>query len=75
MSELKIAIAGASGRMGHILIEAVSNAPDAILAERYRVTLSVKKLFDRDYYAGVLSANVLPLGDPRTVMLRVVTKF
>ena len=26
MTELKIAIAGASGRMGHILIEAVSNA-------------------------------------------------
>src|SRR5450830_1230156 len=32
MTELKIAIAGASGRMGHILIEAVSNAPDAVLA-------------------------------------------
>lgn len=44
-------------------------------AKTYRVTLSVKNLFDRDYYAGVLSANVLPLGDPRTVMLRVVTNF
>jgi len=44
-------------------------------AKSYRVTLSVKNLFDRDYYAGVLSANVLPLGDPRTVMLRVVTNF
>ena len=32
MTELKIAIAGASGRMGHILIEAVGNAPDAVLA-------------------------------------------
>ncbi|MBV7535400.1 TonB-dependent siderophore receptor [Duganella sp. sic0402] len=44
-------------------------------AGRYRVTLTVKNLFDRDYYAGVLSNNVLPLGDPRTVMLRVVTSF
>ena len=44
-------------------------------AKHYRVTLSVKNLFDRDYYAGVLSNNVLPLGDPRTVMLRVVTNF
>ncbi len=32
MTELNIAIAGASGRMGHILIEAVGNAPDAVLA-------------------------------------------
>jgi iron complex outermembrane receptor protein len=44
-------------------------------ARHYRVTLSVKNLFDRDYYAGVLSNNVLPLGDPRTVLLRVVTSF
>jgi iron complex outermembrane receptor protein len=44
-------------------------------AKHYRVTLSVKNLFDRDYYAGVLNNNVLPLGDPRTVMLRVVTNF
>ncbi|WP_432379312.1 TonB-dependent siderophore receptor [Duganella sp. P38] len=44
-------------------------------AGRYRVTLTVKNLFDRDYYAGVLSNNVLPLGDPRTVMLRVVASF
>ena len=44
-------------------------------ANGYRVTLSVKNLFDRDYYAGVLSNNVLPLGDPRTVMLRVVSNF
>lgn len=44
-------------------------------ARGYRVTLSVKNLFDRDYYAGVLNNNVLPLGDPRTVMLRAVTSF
>lgn len=44
-------------------------------AKAYRVSVSIKNLFDRDYYAGVLSNNVLPLGDPRTVMLRVVTNF
>ncbi|MET3131069.1 4-hydroxy-tetrahydrodipicolinate reductase [Oxalobacteraceae bacterium GrIS 1.11] len=32
MTELKIAIAGASGRMGRILIEAIAEAPDAVLA-------------------------------------------
>ncbi|MET0265269.1 MAG: TonB-dependent siderophore receptor [Duganella sp.] len=44
-------------------------------AAAYRLTLSVKNLFDRDYYAGVLNNNVLPLGDPRTVLLRVTTSF
>lgn len=44
-------------------------------AHGYRVTLSVKNLFDHDYYAGVLNNNVLPLGDPRTVMLRAVASF
>ncbi|HYD82265.1 MAG TPA: 4-hydroxy-tetrahydrodipicolinate reductase [Paucimonas sp.] len=32
MTPLKIAVAGASGRMGRMLIEAISNAPDATLA-------------------------------------------
>jgi len=32
MNPLKIAVAGASGRMGHMLIEAILNAPDAVLA-------------------------------------------
>src|SRR5689334_168273 len=32
MTQLNIAIAGASGRMGHMLIEAVQKAPDARLA-------------------------------------------
>ena len=41
----------------------------------WRVTLSIKNLFDRDYYAGVLNNNVLPLGDPRTIMLRVTTSL
>ena len=29
---LRIAVAGASGRMGHMLIEALSSAPDLVLA-------------------------------------------
>lgn len=32
MTQLKIAVAGASGRMGHMLIEAILNAPDTTLA-------------------------------------------
>ena len=32
MTDLNIAIAGAGGRMGRILIEAVQNAPDARLS-------------------------------------------
>ena len=32
MNPLKIAVAGASGRMGRMLVEAVQNAPDAVLS-------------------------------------------
>jgi 4-hydroxy-tetrahydrodipicolinate reductase len=32
MNQMKIAVAGASGRMGHMLIEAIQNAEDATLA-------------------------------------------
>ena len=32
MNQLKIAVAGASGRMGHMLIETILEAPDAKLA-------------------------------------------
>jgi 4-hydroxy-tetrahydrodipicolinate reductase len=32
MNELKIAVAGAGGRMGRILVEAIAAAPDAVLA-------------------------------------------
>ncbi|KAF3998615.1 4-hydroxy-tetrahydrodipicolinate reductase [Glaciimonas immobilis] len=31
MNQMKIAVAGASGRMGHMLIEAIQNAEDAVL--------------------------------------------
>ena len=32
MTQMKIAVAGASGRMGRMLIEAIRNAPDAVLS-------------------------------------------
>ena len=38
MSQMKIAVAGASGRMGRMLIEAIRNAPDAVLAGALDVT-------------------------------------
>ena len=38
MTQLKIAVAGASGRMGRMLIEAIRNAPDAVLAGALDVT-------------------------------------
>lgn len=41
----------------------------------YRVLLSIKNLFDKEYFAGVLNNNVVPLGDPRTVMLKTVFNF
>lgn len=41
----------------------------------YRVMLNVKNLFDKDYFAGTLNANVVPLGDPRMVMLKAVFDF
>lgn len=41
----------------------------------YRVSLNVKNLFDKEYYAGVLNANVLPLGDPRVATLKAVFDF
>lgn len=41
----------------------------------YRVMLNVKNLFDKDYYAGTLNNFVVPLGDPRTVMLKAVFDF
>lgn len=41
----------------------------------YRLSLNVKNLFDKEYYAGVLNANVLPLGDPRVATLKAVFDF
>ena len=48
---LKIAVAGASGRMGQMLIEAVGQADDAVLAGRLDVDLDIR--------AGLADAQVL----------------
>lgn len=53
----------------------VADASLAYQGRGYRVSLNVKNLFDKEYYAGVLNANVLPLGDPRTAVLKAVFDF
>lgn len=53
----------------------VADASLAYQGRGYRLSLNVKNLFDREYYAGVLSNNVLPLGDPRVAVLKAVFDF
>lgn len=53
----------------------VADANISYQGDGYRVLLNVKNLFDKDYYAGALNNNVIPLGDPRTVMLKTVFDF
>ncbi|GGI19444.1 TonB-dependent siderophore receptor [Oxalicibacterium faecigallinarum] len=53
----------------------VADANVSYQGDGYRVLLNVKNLFDKDYYAGALNNNVIPLGDPRTVMLKTVFDF
>ncbi len=52
---LRIAIAGASGRMGRMLIEAVQNAPDAVLAGALDVPSSPALGLDATAFLGVNS--------------------
>lgn len=54
----------------------VADASVSYQGTGYRLLLNVKNLFDKDYYAGVLSNGlIVPLGDPRTVMLKAVFDF
>lgn len=53
----------------------VADASVSYQGKGYRLMLNVKNIFDKDYYAGVLSANAVPVGDPRTVMLKTVFDF
>jgi 5-(carboxyamino)imidazole ribonucleotide synthase len=55
MTQLKIAVAGASGRMGRMLIEAIRNAPDAALAGALDVT-------------GVLAVELFETNDGRVLV-------
>ena len=52
MTSLKIAVAGASGRMGHMLIEAISAAPDAALSGALDVAASPAVGSDAGAFAG-----------------------
>jgi iron complex outermembrane recepter protein len=41
----------------------------------YRLSLNVKNLLDKKYYAGGLNNNVIALGDPRQVLLNAAFDF
>lgn len=53
----------------------VADASISYAGNGYRVSLIVKNLFDKDYYAGVLNNNVVPLGTPRMAMLKTTFNF
>jgi 4-hydroxy-tetrahydrodipicolinate reductase len=59
MSKLKIAIAGASGRMGRMLIEAVTGSPDVELAGALDVEGSPAIGMDAGAFAGQLTGVVI----------------
>jgi 4-hydroxy-tetrahydrodipicolinate reductase len=59
MSQLKIAVAGASGRMGRMLIETIQNADDAVLAGALDVAAS----------PGIGSDAAIFLGKPSGVLI------
>ncbi len=44
-------------------------------AAHWKAALNVKNVFDKAYYAGGLNNNVLPVGNPRTVMLNVALNY
>ena len=52
MTQLKIAVAGASGRMGRMLIEAIAQAPDTVLAGALDVAGSPSIGQDAGAFAG-----------------------
>lgn len=49
----------------------VFDASVSYIGDGYRLNLIVKNLFDRDYFAGGLNNNVIPLGDPRRILATV----
>ena len=53
----------------------VADANVSYQGKGYRVQLNVKNLFDKDYFAGASGQNWVPIGNPRTVMLRTVFDF
>jgi 4-hydroxy-tetrahydrodipicolinate reductase len=55
MTQLKIAVAGASGRMGRMLVEAIAAAPDAVLAGALDVAGSPSVGSDAGAFSGQLT--------------------
>ena len=55
MNELKIAVAGASGRMGRMLVEAIAAAPDTVLAGALDVVGSPSVGTDAGAFSGQLA--------------------
>jgi len=59
MTQLKIAVAGASGRMGRMLIEAIAAAPDTVLAGALDVAGSPFIGHDAGAFSGQLTGVVI----------------
>ena len=59
MTQLKIAVAGASGRMGRMLIEAIAAAPDATLSGALDVAGSPFIGSDAGAFSGQLTGVVI----------------
>ncbi|HEX9172346.1 MAG TPA: 4-hydroxy-tetrahydrodipicolinate reductase [Telluria sp.] len=59
MEQLKIAVAGASGRMGRMLVEAIGAAPDATLAGALDVAASPALGSDAGAFSGQLTGVVI----------------
>jgi iron complex outermembrane recepter protein len=53
----------------------VADASLSYIGSTYRLSLNVRNLFGKAYYAGVLNNNVVPLGDPRQIRLNAVFDF
>jgi len=53
----------------------VADASLSYQGRGYRIMANVKNLFAKDYYAGVLSANMIAVGDPRTLMVKTIINF
>lgn len=54
---------------------AVADVAVGYLAAHWRAALNIKNVFDKAYYAGGLSNNVVAVGNPRTAMLNVVLNY
>lgn len=54
---------------------AVADLGVGYMASHWKAALNVKNVFDKAYYAGGLSNNIVPVGNPRTVMLNVALNY